>query len=93
MRRMGEGLGEREGIHPETITHIMCFSQRPLLAVLCKWFVKTSQKQCDPGAQNQSEVTHRYICRDSQQYIVWVKIIDFSFMPKIIRILIKDHVP
>ncbi len=26
-----------------------------------------------------------YIC--SQQYIVWVKIIDFSFMPKIIRIL------
>ncbi len=24
--------------------------------------------------------------------IVWVKIIDFSFMPKIIRILIKDHV-
>ncbi len=26
-----------------------------------------------------------YIC--SQQYIVWVKIMDFSFMPKIIRIL------
>ncbi len=26
-------------------------------------------------------------------YIVWVKIIDFSFMPKIIRILSKDHVP
>ncbi len=24
---------------------------------------------------------------------VWVKIIDFSFMPKIIRILSKDHVP
>uniref|UniRef100_A0A673K5P8 Otoferlin-like n=1 Tax=Sinocyclocheilus rhinocerous TaxID=307959 RepID=A0A673K5P8_9TELE len=30
-----------------------------------------------------------YICSNSQQYIVWVKIIDFSFMPKIIRILIK----
>ncbi len=28
-----------------------------------------------------------YICRNSQQYIVWVKIITFSFMPKIIRIL------
>ncbi len=28
-----------------------------------------------------------YICSNSQQYIVWVKIIDFYFMPKIIRIL------
>ncbi len=27
------------------------------------------------------------ICSNSQKYIVWVKIIDFSFMPKIIRIL------
>ncbi len=34
-----------------------------------------------------------YICSNSQQYIVWVKIINFSFMPKIIRILSKDHVP
>ncbi len=30
-----------------------------------------------------------YICTDSQKYIVWVKIIDFSFMPKIIRTLSK----
>ncbi len=28
---------------------------------------------------------HRYICSNSQQYIVWVKIMHFSFMPKIIR--------
>ncbi len=28
-----------------------------------------------------------YICSNSQQYIEWVKIIDFSFMSKIIRIL------
>ncbi len=34
-----------------------------------------------------------YIFNSSQKYIVWVKIIDFSFMPKIIRILSKDHVP
>ncbi len=34
-----------------------------------------------------------YFCRNSQKYTVWVKIIDFSFMPKIIRILSKDHVP
>ncbi len=31
------------------------------------------------------------VCSNSQKYIVWVKIIDFSFMPKIIRILSKDH--
>ncbi len=28
-----------------------------------------------------------YICSNSQQYIVWVKIIHFYFMPKVIRIL------
>ncbi len=33
-----------------------------------------------------------YICSNGQKYIVWVKMIDFSFMPKIIRILTKDHV-
>ncbi len=33
-----------------------------------------------------------YICINSQKYIVWVKIIDFSLMPKIIRTLSKDHV-
>ncbi len=34
-----------------------------------------------------------YICSNSQKYIVWVKMMHFSFMPKIIRILSKDHVP
>ncbi len=34
-----------------------------------------------------------YVCSNNQKSIVWVKIIDFSFMPKIIRILSKDHVP
>ncbi len=33
------------------------------------------------------------ICSNSQKYIVWVKMIDFAFMPKIIRTLSKDHVP
>ncbi len=33
------------------------------------------------------------ICSNNQKYIVWIKIIHFSFMPKIIRILSKDHVP
>ncbi len=41
---------------------------------------------CDPGPQNQSKY-HGYICSNSQQYIVWVKMTNFSFMPKIIRIL------
>ncbi len=31
-----------------------------------------------------------YICSNSQKYILWLKIIDFSFMPKIISIS-KDH--
>ncbi len=31
--------------------------------------------------------SHEYICSNSQQCIVWVKIIYFSYMPKIIRIL------
>ncbi len=32
-------------------------------------------------------------CSNSQKYIVWVKMIDLSFMLKIIRILNRDHVP
>ncbi len=34
-----------------------------------------------------------YICINNQKYIEWVKIIDFSFMSKIIRTLSKDHDP
>ncbi len=41
---------------------------------------------CEPGAQNLK-------CSNSQKYIAWVKMIDLSFMPKIIRILSKNHVP
>ncbi len=33
-----------------------------------------------------------YICSNSQQYIEWIKILNCSFMPKIIRILSKGHV-
>ncbi len=33
-----------------------------------------------------------FIWSNSQKCIVWVKIIKFYFMPKIIRILSKDHV-
>ncbi len=34
-----------------------------------------------------------YIYSNSQNYIVWVKIVDFPFMPKIIRTLRKIHIP
>ncbi len=44
----------------------------------------------DPGAQHQSL---GYICSNNQKYIASVKIINFYLMPKIIRILSKDHVP
>ncbi len=46
---------------------------------------------CDPGPQTNLK-SLGFICSNSQKYI-WVKIIDFSFMPKIIRILSSDHVP
>ncbi len=47
-----------------------------------------SYVNCEPGPQKQS-CSRVYL----QQFIVWVKIIEFSFMSKIIRILIKDNVP
>ncbi len=34
-----------------------------------------------------------YICSNSQKYIVWVKIVNFYFRTKIIRILSKNYVP
>ncbi len=34
-----------------------------------------------------SHKQHRYICSNSQQYIVWLKMINVYFMPKVIRIL------
>ncbi len=46
---------------------------------------------CDPEHKT-SVKSLGYICSNSLKYIVWVKIIDFSFMPKHIRILSKDHV-
>ncbi len=36
-------------------------------------------------------ISSRYICSNSQQYIVWVTIIHFYFMLKIIRILRSCH--
>ncbi len=49
---------------------------------------------CDPGLEHKTSLKSLgYNCSNSQQYIVWVKIIHFSFMPKIISILSKDHVP
>ncbi len=56
-------------------------------------YTNLSVQKCirDPGAYSLKSLG--YICSISQKYILWVKIIDFSFMPKIIRILNKDHVP
>ncbi len=52
-----------------------------LLLLSCSWrcYVSLEHKS--------SHKQHGSICSNSQQYIVWVKIIDFYFMPKIIRIL------
>ncbi len=55
-------------------------------------WIKYSFKCLDIGRKHVLSVVHvslehehRYICSNSQQYIVWVKIIHFSIMPKIIR--------
>ncbi len=40
-----------------------------------------------------SHKQNSYICSNNQQYIVWLKMIHSSLMPKIIRILNKDDVP
>ncbi len=53
-------------------------------------FLLNAAEPYDPGAQN--IIAHGYICSNSQQYTVWVEIIVFSFMPKINRLLSKDHV-
>ncbi len=57
-------------------------------------WLKTAGQNTHTHANTQpvTEVTleHKslgYICSNSQQYTVWVKIIHFSFMTKIIRIL------
>ncbi len=55
---------------------------------------------CDTHTHTYATLDHKtslqslgHIFSNSQKYIVWVKIIHFYFMPKIIRILSKDHVP
>ncbi len=66
---------------------IRCRYIRPV--VLYAWISQNHTTLCseiyDPGPQRLKSLG--YICSNSQKYIVWVKIIDFSFMPKIIRTL------
>lgn len=43
--------------------------------------------KCDPGPQKQVlNKLHGYICGNTQKYITWVKMINVSFMAKIITI-------
>ncbi len=44
-----------------------------------------------PGAQT-SHKQHSYICSNIQQYIVWLKIIHFYFMPDI-KIMFHEDIP
>ncbi len=66
------------------------------------WFIERIALNSSNGNKEKQNVTldHKtslkslgYICSNIQKYIVLVKIIDFSLMPKIIRTLSKDHVP
>ncbi len=55
---------------------------------VCVWCVCVCVcASCVTLEHRHSHKQHRYICSNNQQYTVWVKIIHFYFMPKIIRIL------
>ncbi len=77
--------------------HVMQFLNIQLLVrtVLRRIYYdcRTVLRPCVTLEHKTSLKSHGYICRNSQKYIAWVKIIDFSFMPEISRILSKDHVP
>ncbi len=63
-------------------------SDKKMYHVLLLNVMFTSLKASNVTLQHKSShKQHSYICRNSQQYSVWVKIIHFYFMPKIIRIL------
>ncbi len=64
------------------ITSVISFTLRRALYIYQNTLLEVSDT-CPKTSLKSLE----YICRNNQQYIVWVKIIDFSFMPKIIRIL------
>jgi len=61
-----------------------CFSKKSASFINCKPYVTLDHK---------TSLKLQGYCGNSQQNTVWVKIIDFSFMPKVIRILSKDHDP
>ncbi len=70
-------------IHSGAVNQVVA---APILCLFWLLFFSTMRtgaftQICDAGAQNQS-ISSTGICSNSQQYIVWVKIIDFSFMPK-----------
>ncbi len=60
-------------------------NQVSLIVMICHYIFVTLDHKT-------SHKSHWCICCNSQ-HIAWVKIINFSFMPKIIRILSKDYVP
>ncbi len=77
----GKLLNSIEGLCMQCCTELL-FSISSLKFVLHLWPWTTKPVK-----------SYKYICSNSQKYIVWLKIIDFSFIPKVIRILSKDHVP
>ncbi len=62
---------------------------------LTQW-IKHSRNECQKSPSNMcpcsTKAVINYICSDRQQYIVWVKIIYFSFMPKIIKIMFHEDI-
>ncbi len=66
---------KRESSHVSSQLHSQWSNlSKKYILYMCPWSTK-------------AVISNTYICSNSQQYIVWVKIIHFSFTPKIIRIL------
>ncbi len=66
---------------------------KPKMVIICKKHCEILERTYVTLDHKTSLKSLEYICSNGQKYTVSIKIIDFSFIPKIIRILIIDHVP
>ncbi len=82
-------------LKPESAAAVMCIKrERELPIQQCLGLTSGTNRRIFVTLDHKTNLKSlRYICSNSQKYIVWVKIIYFYFMSKIIRILSKDHVP
>ncbi len=44
------------------------------------------------SCSTEAVISSSYICSNNQKHMLWLKIIDFYFMPKIIRIMFHEDI-